>query len=152
MTTRGNRLRSATDEVLDRCLCLHVQRASRAIGRRFDEALRPLDLTSGQYALLVCLNRPEPLPSGEVARLLAMDRATLSAAVKPLERRGVLVAAPAPGAAHGRRLWLTAAGLELLAQAVPVWRATHDAVDELLRGGVPGVLREDLLALTFGES
>lgn len=150
MKARGNGLRPATDEVLDRCLCLHVQRAARAIGRRFDEALRPLDLTSGQYALLVCLNRPEPLSPGEVASLLAMDRATLSAALEPLERRG-LIAAPAPGRKRRRRLRLTAAGLDSLEQAVPIWRATHAAVDELLRGCIPGVLREDLLALTFGE-
>lgn len=148
---RDDLLLSVAQEVRERCLCLLVQRAARALGRRFDEALRPLDLTSGQYALLVSLNRPEPSRPGEVARQLAMDRATLSAALKPLERRGLLVAAPAPGSARGRRLRLTAAGRDILEQAVPIWRATHDAIDELLRGGIPGVLREDLLALTFGE-
>ena len=37
-----------TLEVRDACLCLHVQRAARALARRFDEAFRPLDLTNGR--------------------------------------------------------------------------------------------------------
>ena len=46
--------------VRDACLCLHVQRAARALARRFDEVFRPLDLTNGQFSLLMSLNRPEP--------------------------------------------------------------------------------------------
>src|SRR4051812_11561337 len=77
--------------VRDTCLCLHVQRAARALARKFDEALRPLDLTNGQFSLLMALNRPEPAGMGPVAHLLAMDRTTLTAALKPLEKRGLLV-------------------------------------------------------------
>lgn len=141
---------SVTHEVRDRCLCLHLQRAARAIGRRFDEALRPLGLTNGQYSLLVSLNRPEPPRLGDVARLLAMDRTTLTAALKPLERRGLLSVSSDPKDKRSRLLSLTEAGLDLLQQAVPVWRSTHDEVDSLLRGGSADALRRDLLALTFG--
>ncbi len=76
--------------VRDSCLCLHVQRAARALARRFDEALRPVGLTSGQFSLLMALNRPAPPTIGSVAGLLAMDRTTLTAALKPLERRGLV--------------------------------------------------------------
>ena len=64
----------ATHHVRDTCLCLHVQRASRALARRFDEALRPLDLTQGQFSLLTSLNRAEPPNVGSVAALLAMEK------------------------------------------------------------------------------
>src|SRR5215472_18487136 len=76
--------------VRDSCLCLHVQRAARALARRFDEALRPLGLTNGQFSLMMSLNRPEPPAMGSVASLLAMDRTTLTAALKPLERHRLL--------------------------------------------------------------
>ena len=141
---------SVTHEVRDRCLCLNLQRAARAIGRRFDEALRPLNLTNGQYSLLVSLNRPKPPRIGDVAHLLAMDRTTLTANLKPLERRGLLTVAPDPEDKRSRRLSLTDAGRELLVQAVPIWRSTHDAVDEGLRDKDGDALRRDLLALTFG--
>ena len=84
---------AATRMVRDACLCLHLQRASRAVGRQFDEAFRPLGLTSGQFSLLMSLNRPEPPTIGNVAALLAMDRTTLTANLKPLERRGLVAGA-----------------------------------------------------------
>src|SRR5580704_5281225 len=88
--------------VRDSCLCLHVQRAARALARRFDEALRPLGLRNGQFSLLMSLNRPEPPPMAAVASLLAMDRTTLTAALKPLERRGLVTLAADPGDRRSR--------------------------------------------------
>ena len=93
----------------DRCLCLHAQRAARALARRFDAGFRPFGITSGQFSLLMALNRPQPAPLGAVAALLAMDRTTLTAALKPLERRGLVVVAqsrdgpPQPGSGADQR-------------------------------------------------
>src|ERR1700752_5087357 len=97
-----------TLRVRDCCLCLHVQRASRALARRFDEALRPLELTNGQFSLMMSLNRPEPPGMGSVASLLAMDRTTLTAALKPLERRGLIDVKADPTDKRGRLVVLTA--------------------------------------------
>lgn len=124
---------SATLEVRDRCLCFRTQRAARALARRFDMAFRRFDLTNGQFSLLMSLNRPKPPPMGEVAAFLAMDRTTLTAALKPLTRRGLVEARPDARDARTRRLRLTDGGRELLAEALPVWRAEHDRVDAALR-------------------
>jgi DNA-binding transcriptional ArsR family regulator len=86
-----------TMAVRDACLCLHVQRAARALARRFDEELRPVGLTHGQFSLLMALNRPTPATMGEVTRVLAMDRTTLTANLKPLERRGLVTVRGRPG-------------------------------------------------------
>ena len=101
---------SLTLHVRDHCLCLHVQRAARALARRFDDALRPLGLTQGQFSLLMSLNRPEPPSMKDVAALLAMDRTTLTANLKPLERRGLVKVKVDKTDKRGRRLHLTAAG------------------------------------------
>ena len=59
--SRGGEVPYATTLLVrDCCLCLHVQRAARALGRRFDDALRPFGLTNGQFSLLMSLNRPQP--------------------------------------------------------------------------------------------
>jgi DNA-binding MarR family transcriptional regulator len=136
----------ATLYVRDNCLCLHVQRAARALARRFDEALRPLDLTHGQFSLLTSLNRPEPPTLGSVATLLAMDRTTLTANLKPLERRGLVKVAIDKKDKRSRRLIVTAAGRGLLHKAFPVWKAMHAAIDREL-GGSPDKLRAALRAL-----
>ena len=134
--------------VRDTCLCLHLQRAARALARRFDDALRPVDLTSGQYSMLMSLNRPEPPSIGSVASLLAMDRTTLTAALKPLARRGLVSVKVDAGDRRSRRLELTTAGRALLARAVPVWRRTHAEIDRLLPGNGVDRLRRDLQALS----
>jgi DNA-binding MarR family transcriptional regulator len=135
--------------VRDCCLCLHVQRAARALARRFDEALRPLDLTNGQFSLLMSLNRPEPPPMTAVASLLAMDRTTLTAALKPLERRGLATVAADPGDRRSRFMVLTPKGMTLLARAVPIWERTHQEIEGLLPDGDPNRLRSNLRALSL---
>ncbi len=134
--------------VRDTCLCLHAQRAARALARRFDAALRPVGLTSGQFSLLMSLNRPQPPSMGPVAALLAMDRTTLTAALKPLQRRGLVDVSVDPTDRRGRILRLTDAGRALLREAVPVWEASQRAVEALLPGADANVVRAALRALS----
>jgi DNA-binding MarR family transcriptional regulator len=134
--------------VRDCCLCLHVQRAARALGRRFDIALRPHGLTNGQFSLLMSLNRPEPPPMGPVASLLAMDRTTLTAALKPLERRGLVQITPDPADRRSRVLKLTPVGRKLLVAALPAWKQTHEEIEREIPSGDPETLRRSLRALS----
>ena len=138
---------ATTLRVRDCCLCLHVQRAARALARRFDEALRPVGLTNGQFSLLMSLNRPEPPPMAPVASLLAMDRTTLTAALKPLQRRGLVQIVTDPTDRRGRRLKLTEDGKALLAQAMPIWESTHGEIEAQFPDGEPARLRNGLNAL-----
>ena len=137
-----------TIKVRDTCLCLHVQRAARAVARRFDIALRPLGLTNGQFSLLMSLNRPKPPAMASVAALLAMDRTTLTANLKPLERRGLVTVSVDEKDRRNRLMTLTPSGRALLASAVPVWERTHEDIDRLVTSSDPDTLRADLRALS----
>ncbi|HEX2150790.1 MAG TPA: MarR family transcriptional regulator [Stellaceae bacterium] len=139
---------ATTRMVRDTCLCLHLQRAARAVARQFDEALRPLGLTNGQFSLLMSLNRAEPPTIGKVAALLAMDRTTLTANLKPLERRGLVAVRIDTADRRSRRLMLTGDGRDLLAEALPVWRRKHLAIEQLLAGADADALRAELRALS----
>jgi DNA-binding MarR family transcriptional regulator len=134
MSTRRELPLAATHKVRDACLCLHVQRAARALARRFDEVLRPLGLTQGQFSLLMSLNRPEPPSIGNVAALLAMDRTTLTANLKPLERRGFVKIAVDKEDKRSRRLIITPAGRAVLIRAYPVWQRAHAETERQLTG------------------
>jgi DNA-binding MarR family transcriptional regulator len=133
-----------TLQVRDHCLCLHAQRAARALARRFDEALRPVGLTQGQFSLLTSLNRPEPPNMRSVADLLALDRTTLTANLKPLERRGLVQVAIDARDRRSRRLILTTAGRALLAAAAPIWKREHADVERLMRAATPDAMRAGL--------
>lgn len=134
--------------VRDTCLCLHLQRAARVVARRFDDALRPVGLTNGQFSLLMSLNRPQAASIGSVSTVLAMDRTTVTANLKPLERRGLVSVMANDADKRRRHLTLTPAGRALLTAALPIWQQTHAAIERQLPRSDPDGLRADLRALS----
>ena len=148
MSTAFEVSRETTIHVRDHCLCLHAQRAARTLARRFDEAFRPLGLTNGQFSLMMSLNRPEPPTMGNAAEFLAMDRTTLTAALKSLARRGLVEVIRNPRDRRSRVMRLTSSGRALLARAVPIWLETHAEVERLLADGEAERLRGSLNRLS----
>ena len=115
-------------EIRDSCLCLASQRAARALARRFDRAFAALGLTNGQFSLMMALAGHWQPRLGELAAFLAMDATTLTAAVKTLEKNGMVALQRDETDARARRPVLTARGRTVLEQAVPIWRAEHARV------------------------
>jgi len=103
--------------------------AGGSVARRFDAAMRPLGLTIGQFSLLMSLNRETAPRIGSVSALLAMDRTTLTAIFKPLERRGLVKVSIDDADKRTRRLKLTPAGRALLVAAVPIWKHRHCIIE-----------------------
>ncbi len=124
-----------------------MQRAARALARRFDDALRPVGLTQGQFSLLMSLNRPQPPSIGEVSNLLVLDRTTLTANLKPLQRRGLVKVKVDAADKRGRRLILTAAGRAVLVAAAPIWKRAHAQTERLLRSSSADDVRASLREL-----
>jgi DNA-binding MarR family transcriptional regulator len=131
-------------EVRDACLCLATQRAARQLARRFDRAFAAVGLTNGQFSLMMALNAPQAPTVGKLAEFLAMDRTTLTAALKSLERRGLVAVSADEKDRRARRLSLTDAGRDALAAAVPIWRATHEALEKGLTQDDAEALRASL--------
>jgi DNA-binding MarR family transcriptional regulator len=129
------------------CLCLHTQRAARALARVFDTALRPFGLTNGQFSLLTALNAAEPPTIGRLALFLAMDRTSLTAALKPLERRGLVKVSPSGTDRRNRVVAITADGVAALEAALPAWREAHARLDAALGADAPDRLRAALRQL-----
>ena len=121
-------------EIRDQCLCLATQRAARRLARRFDRLFAPLGLTNGQFSMLVALSGQWTPRMGELAEFLGMDSTTMTAAIKPLEKKGLVAVEADEADARVRRPRLTEAGREVVAQAVPIWRAEHARVQAELVG------------------
>jgi DNA-binding MarR family transcriptional regulator len=146
MAKKDTELHETTIHIRDHCLCLHVQRAARALARRFDDAFRPHGITSGQFSLLNALNRSEPVSMGPIAAFLAMDRSTLTANLKPLERQGLVRVEVDPEDRRSRKLSLTDAGRKVLRATMTIWKREHAALEKELQID-PDALRAGLRAI-----
>lgn len=127
-------------EIRDRCLCLASQRAARRLARRFDRLFAPLGLTNGQFSMMVALSGQWSPRLGELAEFLGMDSTTMTAAVKPLEKRGLVALRADEADGRVRRPALTQAGRDLVALAVPLWREEHAKVQADMIGHDAGNL------------
>jgi len=85
---------------------------------------------------------------GPVANLLAMDRTTLTAALKPLVRRGLVRIQNDANDRRNRILILTEKGRELMARALPIWEKNHAEVEAQLATPTPEELRTALMAVS----
>lgn len=115
----------AVIEIRDQCLCLATQRAARLLARRFDRLFAPLGLTNGQFSMLVALSGRWAPRLGELAAFLAMEPATVTAAMRTLERKGLISLQCDPDDSRARRAVLTDSGRRLVVRAVPLWRDEH---------------------------
>lgn len=98
-----------------------IQTAARMLARHFDDALRSLGLTNGQFILMVLLDRSAPASMAKLSAQLCVDRSTLTAALKPLERRRLLRIQPHSTDRRIKQILLTNRGKELMEMAIPVW-------------------------------
>jgi len=133
--------------IRDQCLCLATQRAARRLARRFDRLFAPLGLTNGQFSLMVALSGPWQPRMGELADFLAMDSTTMTAAIKPLEKSGLVAVMSDDADRRIRRPQLTAEGRVSVRQAVRLWTEEHSRVAEEAQTADPATLARMIDAL-----
>ncbi|WP_019905848.1 MarR family transcriptional regulator [Methylobacterium sp. 77] len=114
------------------CFSFAAQKAARAIGRRYDAALRPTGLSNWQFTLLMMLVRDAVPTVGALAHDMATDRTTITANLKPLERRGLLAIQTDADDRRIRRILLTDEGRAVLTEAYPLWEEAQAACAEQL--------------------
>ena len=82
-------------------------------------------LTAAQFTLVAAIGRRPGVQMADLADAMVMDRTTLVRALKPLQRDGIVEAAPESSASRAVGLRLSASGKETLAQAVLRWQAAQ---------------------------
>jgi DNA-binding MarR family transcriptional regulator len=87
--------------------------------------LRPYDLGTSQWYVLYHLAHDGPTMQRDLVRALQVERATLSAVVGVLVRKGLVEQVPDPVDQRQKRLRMTAAGARLW-KALPDLAVVHD--------------------------
>jgi DNA-binding MarR family transcriptional regulator len=131
----------AADRIAGECLAGRVRMLNRTITAIYDDALRPLGLTSGQLNILVFIARRGPVAPGEVARRLNMEKSTVSRNIKRMRENGWLIVRTADEG-RGQNLVLARQGKALLERSLPAWDEAQGRAREVLgRQGVESIRR-----------
>jgi DNA-binding MarR family transcriptional regulator len=98
----------------------------------YDEHLRPVGLTIGQYSVLAALYYVPSMPLKKLATKLEIDRTTLTRSLAVLERDGVISIEADPNDTRVRAIAMTDTGLQKLVEAYPRWVAAQEELANVL--------------------
>jgi DNA-binding MarR family transcriptional regulator len=104
--------------------------AARAVTRAYDRALRPSGLRSTQFTILVAASVAGGIPLHRLAKILGLERTTLTRNLAAIERKGLIKVAEIDG--RTRNVIVLPAGEELLTQALPLWDQAQERLREKL--------------------
>ena len=116
------------------CVAFNLRRATRSLSNMYEEIMRPSGLRVTQFSVLVAIQNTGPVTMSVLAKVLAMDRTTLTRNLKPLVRDGLLIITPGEDP-RSRVVNLSEKGIEQLEEAIPLWQKAQDAVDNKLADG-----------------
>ncbi len=112
------------------CACQQVRMAARAVTRAYDRALRPSGLRSTQFTILVAASVAGGIPLHRLAKILGLERTTLTRNLAAIERKGLIKVAEIDG--RTRNVIVLPAGEELLTQALLLWDQAQERLREKL--------------------
>ena len=116
--------------------------ASRAVTRFYDDMLRPVGLRATQLIVLVAVGSGEAVSITSLAKLLGMDRSTLTRNLAPLEREGLIRVGE--GWRRSRTVEITKKGSGRLREATSLWERAQGALREKLGIRKWSTIRADL--------
>lgn len=123
------------------CIAYRVRLLSRVITGIYDRALLPLGLKVNQANILTMLSLTEQASSADIARVLLMDKSTVSRTVDRMKKNG-WISISSLGDGASQVITVTPQGRDLLAKAHTQWEKAQKQAAELLgEEGVAAVRR-----------
>jgi DNA-binding MarR family transcriptional regulator len=112
--------------ILPELIGYHLRRAQIAVFQDFARSVAPAEISPGQFAVLMVIDRNPGLSQTRLGQTLGIDRSTLVAVIDRLESRGLVERADAPRDRRSYALHLSAKGRTRLGELTARVRA-HEA-------------------------
>ena len=131
------------------CYALAARKSDRYLSRLYDSHLAPTGLSVSQFAILGLLSVHGPLKITELADMLILERTSLVRALRPLQASGWVTAKRSDND-RAFDVALSQAGVEKLAEAMPLWAEAQAAFEGEVGRDRAIQFREEILALNLG--
>ena len=114
-----------------RCACANIRRTDRVVTQFYDEILAPSGLYAPQFALLATLAEVAPITIKRLAKIMVMDRTTLTRNLGLLSKQH-LVDSEAGEDRRMRLVHLSQEGEQALRRAWPLWQEAQARIERAL--------------------
>ncbi|HEY5792949.1 MAG TPA: MarR family transcriptional regulator [Chthoniobacterales bacterium] len=115
------------------CACLNLRKASRSVTQHYEAHFRGSELRATQFTLLAVLVQTGPMPMTQLARMLGMERTTLTRNLALLERKG-FIKLSGDDDARVRLVEITPSGKTAAARGLVIWKRAQAGVGAVLAG------------------
>jgi DNA-binding MarR family transcriptional regulator len=113
------------------CHCLNIRRASQAVTQFYDKFVEQSGLKLAQFSLVRHLELVEPVTITELAKIMRIDRTTLSRNMKPMLKAGLIIVNFGEDP-RSRQVMLTETGKAALVSANKLWDKAQESLEEYL--------------------
>ncbi len=121
----------AGSEIGRDCLAVRIRMLNRIITSIYDDALRPIGITTGQANMLTAIDLVGPVKQAQLAEYLHIEKSTISRNLSLMKKRGWVRVLPGEDD-RSHTVAITAKGRKLLEEALPSWRKAQQATVEIL--------------------
>lgn len=104
------------------CANLNMKKATRVVSKLYEEHLAPVGLKGTQFSLLMAVYSNENLTISQIAEKLVIDRTSLTRALCPLQRDGLVRIKLWAEDRRVRNVMITEKGKILAQKAIPLWK------------------------------
>lgn len=133
--------------IAQNCLMQRTRRAARQLTIAYEQVLKSVNLTGGQFSILVAISVHKRAAITPLAEGLGMDRTTLSRGLRPLDRRNLIEFHQDENDNRARVVSLTLQGESLLKEAIPLWEKAQTQIAETFAHDELKNLQQGLKAL-----
>ena len=131
MTTNAKTIESITEEMGEECIGVRVRLLNRVITKIYDDALRPLGITTNQMSILISMLRKGFSTPSEIGNFLKMEKSTLSRNLDRMRKSGWL-AILAGEDGRSQCLRMTPKGKRVVEKSWPLWRSAQKKAKKVL--------------------
>lgn len=129
------------NEMVNDCMISRTRLIARVLSSVYDDVLRPYDIGSAQFALLVAIFNLKSASRADIGRFTHQDRSTLTRNIKLLLDGGWIEESASDEGGRRRPVMLTKVGTKLLHDVYPAWQAAQEQARTLLgEGGAAAVM------------
>ncbi len=122
---------SKSMDTINHCLNLELRKANRVLSQLYDRYLNACGLKTSQFSVLRAVYLLKTTTNSELQDVLVLDQTTLSRALKPLMRDGLIESRPGADRRQ-KQLSLSSKGKDLYREAKPHWENAQAFVAQKL--------------------